>query len=252
MSLTTLVMDIEISPHLTYTYDTYEADVVKMVRPQFILSFAYKKLGSKKVTVVSLPDFKSHYKRKPYSDQLLCKELARVLSETDLVIGHNFKKFDMRKINARFLYWGMKSPPHVQIIDTLLMFRRVADCPGNSMAKLSSYLGLKDEKLHFGIDDWISCIEGDREAWKREKEYQMRDVNVNEEIYYKLRSFIPNHPHLNPDTSALVCHACRSSRLRPKGFRYYPRGGAKRRFLCRDCGVTTSDIKVINITSMRP
>jgi len=252
VSLRTIVLDIEISPHLTYTYDTYEADVVKMVKPQFLLSFAYKELGSKKVTVVALPDFKNHYKRKPHSDQLLCKELARVLSDAQVVIGHNFRKFDMRKINARFLYWGMKSPPQVQIIDTLLLYRKVADCPGNSMAKLSSFFGLDEQKLHFGIDDWIKCIDGDMDTWKREKEYQVRDINVNEQLYYRLRSYIPNHPHLHPDTSKVVCHACRSNRLRPKGYRYYPRGGRKRRFMCRDCGVTTCDVKTINITSLRP
>ena len=248
--LKAIVLDIEISPHLTYTYDTYEADVVKMVRPQFILSYQYKVLGSKKVHVVALPDFKDHYRKKPYSDELLVKELWKLLDdpELQLVIGHNIRAFDIKKINARFAYWGLTAPSHFQTIDTLVLARSRFGFPGNSLAKLAEYLNVPQGKLHFGIEQWIQCIEGNMETWKKEKKYGARDIQVTEQVYYKLRSFLTNHPNMNADTGAVACHACGSTNLKPKGYRALVSGAMKKRYICKDCGIGTCERRGDNLT----
>lgn len=248
--LKAIVLDIEISPHLTYTYDTYEADVVKMVRPQFLLSFAWKELGSKKVTVVALPDFKDHYRKKPYSDELLCRELRDVIDRYPVIIGHNFKRFDIRKIYARFMYWGIKPPAHPLIIDTLTIARQVADFPGNSLAKLADFLHVPQPKLHFGIDEWIACIEGDDKAWTREKRYNGRDILVNEQIYYLLRPFMRTHPNMNADDGTKGCHACGSTSLMKKG-RRYSAAGWRQRYECKSCGIGNSEKTLQAVTVIR-
>ena len=248
-----LVLDIEISPHLTYTYDTYEADVVKMVRPQFILSYAWKELGSKKVSVVALPDFKDHYRKKPYSDELLVKELWKLLDDpsVQVLIGHNLKAFDCKKINARFAYWGLTAPSHYQVIDTLTLARGKFGFPGNSLSKLADYLNVPQGKLHFGIDQWIKCIEGDLETWKKEKKYNARDIDVTEQVYYKLRSYLPNHINMNADTGDLACHVCSSKNLVAKGYRLLVNGGRKRRYKCKNCGTHTCEAGSENPTLLR-
>jgi DNA polymerase elongation subunit (family B) len=242
-------VDTEISPHLTYTYDTYEADVVKMVRPQFFLSFQYKVLGSKKVHVIALPDFKAHYRKNPYSDELLVKEVWKILDKADVLIGHNLNAFDCKKLNARFAYWGLPAPSGYQTIDTLTLARGKFGFPGNSLAKLADYLNVPQQKLHFGIEQWIECIEGNLKTWKKEKEYGARDIVVTEQVYYKLRSYLKNHPHMFPDDWELKCHACGSQNLVSKGYRYLQTGGKKKRYTCKDCGTFTCDRKSINITS---
>ena len=241
----TLVLDIEISPHLSYVYDTYEADVVKMVRPQFILSYAYKDLGAKKVTVVALPDFTEHYKKKPYSDELLVKELWKLLDDPDvgLLIGHNLRAFDCKKINARFAYWGLRAPSHFNVIDTLTLARGQFGFPGNSLSKLAEFLNVPQQKLHFGIEQWVECIEGDLPTWKKEKIYNSRDINVTEQVYYRLRSYMKNHPHLYPDEDSVACHSCNSTDLVPKGYRVLQTGGKRKRYLCKSCGVMTCERK---------
>lgn len=247
----TLVLDIEISPHLSYTYDTYEADVVSMVRPQFILSYAYKDLGDTKVHVVALPDFTDHYRKKPYSDELLVKKLWELLDdeEVGLIIGHNIRAFDMKKINARFAYWGLTAPTHYNMLDTLTLARGQFGFPGNSLSKLADFLGVPQPKLHFGIEQWIECIEGDEKTWRKEKIYNKRDIQVTEQVYYRLRSFMKNHPHLYPDEYELACHSCNSTNLAEKGYRYLQTGGKRKRYKCKDCGVMTCERKSENLTT---
>jgi hypothetical protein len=250
MKTHTLVADIEISPHLTYTYDTYEADVVKMVRPQFILSFAYKVLGSNKVKVLALPDYKDHYRRKPHSDELLVKDIWRILDEQcDILIGHNIRAFDCKKLNARFAYWGLPAPSHYTLIDTLTLARGQFGFPGNSLAKLADYLNVPQQKLHFGIEQWVECIDGNMKTWKKEKEYNARDIAVTEQVYYKLRTYMPNHPHLFHFDGEIKCHSCGSDNLKPKGYRLLRHGGKRARWQCRDCNTYTCERKSINITA---
>jgi DNA polymerase elongation subunit (family B) len=244
----TIVLDLEISPHLTYTYDTFETNVVKMVRPQFLLSFQYRELGSMNVNVVALPDFVDHYKRKPYSDEMVVKALWKVIDEADVIIGHNVRAFDLKKSNARFAYWGLPAPSQYQIIDTLTLARGKFGFPGNSLAKLAEFLNVEQGKLHFGIEEWVACIEGDPDAWKRERKYGARDIQVTEEIYLKLRSYMTNHPNMNTLTGEIACHACTSKNLKPKGYRLLVGGTKKKRFLCRDCGTLTCERKGENLT----
>lgn len=244
----TLVFDIEISPHLTYTYDTYEADVIKIVRPQFLLSFAYKWLDEKKVYVVSLPDFKDHYRKKPHDDSLLVAELWKLFDSADILCGHNIRKFDIPKVNARFAYHGLTAPSSYQTIDTLQLARQKFGFPGNSLAKLCEFLNTDHKKTHMGSDEWIGCIEGDMKSWAKNKKYNPNDVLCTEDVYYKLRSFSTNHPNMNAYTGEIACHVCTSKNLIAKGYRVLMSGAKKKRFLCKSCGVMTCERRGENIT----
>src|ERR1700677_3500546 len=94
-----LFYDIETAPSLGWVWQKYQTDVISFENDWYMLSFSYKFEGDEKPTTFALPDFKL-YKKDPENDYELVKALHKVISQADLVIGHNSDSFDNRKAFA--------------------------------------------------------------------------------------------------------------------------------------------------------
>jgi hypothetical protein len=55
-----------------------------------------------------------------YADERIVRRMWKLIDEADVVIHQNGKKFDMRKLNARFVYYGLPPYRPVHQIDTLI------------------------------------------------------------------------------------------------------------------------------------
>jgi len=137
----TLIYDLEVSPILGWVYEKYDTNLVEMEHDYFLLSFAYKWLGEKHVYVHALPDYKT-YKKDKYDDKELVKDLHKVLSEAQIVVGHNMARFDERKANARMVLNGHDCPNPHQVIDTLKFARSKFSFTSNKLADLADYLNI--------------------------------------------------------------------------------------------------------------
>ena len=113
-----LLLDIENSPNLAYVWGKYQQDVVQFEREWFILSYAYKWLNDTKVQAKALPDYKKVFKKDSTNDEELLKDLWKILNEADIIIAHNGDEFDIKKINARFVFHGLTPPAPYKTIDT--------------------------------------------------------------------------------------------------------------------------------------
>jgi hypothetical protein len=139
MTARIITLDIETSPILAYVWGLFKQFVnLNQIHTDWsILSFSYKVLGEKKV---------HHHNTggrgasKVRDDRALLKLLWNVLDEADIVVAQNGVKFDMKKINARFLESGMPPPTPFKVVDTMLAARSIAGFTSNKLAWLSEVL----------------------------------------------------------------------------------------------------------------
>ena len=230
-----LIYDIETSPLQSYTWGTYQTDVVKVEKDWYMLSFAYKWYGEKKTKVYGLPDFAT-YKKDPTDDIELVKKLHELFDEADVVVAHNGDNFDQKKSSARFLLNGLTPPSPYQQIDTLKVAKRYFKLTSNRLNDIGQYLKVGKKVETGGFDLWLKCMAGDQKAWKLMKKYNKQDVDLLELVYEKLLPWIKNHPNRAvldgvPDACP-NCGAVGKMQLRGK---YATRTMVKQNVQCQSC-----------------
>lgn len=236
-------LDIETAPSLGWYYDKWkEGNIVATERAWYIMSIAKKSATDKDVTCYALPDFKG-YKKDRMDDRALVAEIWKILDEADIVVAHNGDRFDIRKINARFIYHGFPPPSPYKTIDTLKVARKYFMFDSNRLNDVGSYLGVGNKLPHMGFKMWQDCMQGDMAAWNMMKKYNIQDVVLLEKVYYKERSWMTSHPNMNMVNSVEpMCPTCGSFDLHKRGFtmkrpRFLATGTTMRaqRFQCRSC-----------------
>ena len=230
-----VLFDIETAPSLGYYWDgKFEVNVIEQVSSWHLLSFAWKVLGEKKIHVHSLPDYPG-YEDDKQNDEKLSRHLWAIIDSADVVIAHNGDRFDLRKANARFTYWGITPPSPYRSIDTLKVARRHFSFNSNSLDDLAKHFGFGKKLAHTGWNLWKRCMEGDLKAWNLMRRYNKHDIKLLEEVYLQLRPWIKTHPNLAAYSGTEICPACRSTSLRQDGF-VTTRTGKAPNYRCLDCG----------------
>jgi uncharacterized protein YprB with RNaseH-like and TPR domain len=146
-------IDIETAPSLGWVWGKWEQNVIDFKRDWYMLSYAVKWVGSKKVETRGLIDYPS-YKKDMENDKQLVEDLWNVFNEADILIGHNGDAFDIRKANSRFLTHGLMPPAPYKTVDTLKIARRAFKFDSNKLDDLGRYLGLGRKLPHTGFNLW--------------------------------------------------------------------------------------------------
>lgn len=235
-----VLLDIETSPITGYTWSTYDTNVLKVLESSKIISVAWKELYSKETEVKALPDYVG-YKAGVINDKKLVTEIWHVLDAADVVIAHYGDGFDLKKLNARFAYYGLDAPSAYKTVDTKKVSKKYFLFDNNKLDSLGTYFHLGNKLPTGGFDLWVQCIAGDTLAWDKMKAYNKEDVILLEKVYLKLRSFMTNHPNLNVVTEEIgvSCPTCQSKNLQKRGFSP-TKTGRKQRYQCSDCGSWSS------------
>lgn len=229
-----LLFDIETAPNRGYTWGKYEQDVIEFDQEWYMLSFAYKWFGDRKVKALALPDYNGYIRNKTDDAQLIA-DLWKLFDEADIIIGHNGDAFDVKKANARFLFHGLPPPSPYKTIDTLKLARKYFKMNTNRLDDVAKYLGIGRKLQTSGWTLWKQCMEGDLRAWHKMKSYNRQDVVLLDEVYKQLRPWMHNHPNVNMvDEKEMACPACGSQDLQKRGFGY-TQVGKYQRYVCT-CG----------------
>lgn len=231
-----LVIDIETSPLITYTWGLFDQNIGlnQVVEDWHLLSFAAKFLDEKKVHYMDQRNAK-----KISDDKPLLQAIWKLLDEADIVIGQNSKSFDIKKIFARFIMHGMKPPSSFKQVDTMRISKKYFAMTSNKLEYLSSKLCTKYKKLTHkkfsGFELWKECLKGNKAAWEEMKKYNVYDTLATEELYLKLQPY-DNSINLNlyTDTESTIC-SCGSSKFNRNGFAYTS-SGRFQRYSCSSCG----------------
>lgn len=213
-----LVFDIENSPNLGYIWAKYEQNVLAYTEEWYVLCWVAKWLDNKKLITSSLPDFKKEYKKDPHNDYHVVKALWDLFDEADIIIGHNGDRFDVRKMNARFVYYGMNPPSPYKTVDTLKIAKRYFYFNSNSLNDLGQYLKLGKKVETGGFALWEGCMQGNMKSWRTMIKYNKQDVLLLEKVYLELRKWMIRHPgNEYVQDNARVCHVCKNTKLQRRG-----------------------------------
>lgn len=230
-----LHFDIESSPNIGYTWGRYEQNVLAFTQESYMLCYAYA-WNDGPVRVVSLPDFLNYEPHSP-NDSRLVQSLWELFNEADIIVAHNAKQFDIKYANGRFLANNLTPPSGYQVIDTLLIARANFKLNSNKLDDLGKTLRLGRKIETGGFDLWLGCMRGDVKSWKKMCKYNKQDVVLLREVYYRLRSWMKNHPNLNMinEVERAKCGVCQSDHVQKKGIEF--KGNQKsQRWKCQDCG----------------
>jgi hypothetical protein len=230
-----LLWDLETSPLITYAWEIYEANAIKVIKDSQMLCFAFKWLGDKTVQVLGQDDFKG-YKPGINNDLNVVKALRELFDEADVLIAHNGRSFDTKVAQARMIAHGLQPPSPFREIDTKTVAKRYGRFTSNKLDDLGKTLGLGQKLDTGGFKLWEGCLAGDEKSWRTMKRYNKQDVVLLEQLYLHLRPWIQNHPAMNilsgnPD----ACPKCGSIDLKRNGLRH-SNGGTYQEYQCNNCG----------------
>lgn len=239
-----LIYDIETAPLLGAVWRLWKTNVpVNQIKDDwYIMSYSAKWLGDSQILYNDLRELDpAEYETGDFG---LSYELHALLSEADIVVAHNGRKFDNRRVNARFIKHGLPPPHNYKTVDTLIESRKQFDFPSHSLEYLTEHLlpeeHHKKRSAKFpGFELWAECMKGNREAWAEMEEYNRQDVVALEALYLKLRPWIIGHPNVGnlgeelPDRPA--CPKCGSTNVQKRGT-YQTQVQRYQRYSCMDCG----------------
>ena len=171
------------------------------------------------------------------NDKRIIDSIWRFLDKADILIIHN-ARFDVRKLNARFIYYDMPPPSPYKVIDTLLVMRREALFSSNKQDELAKTLGLRRKIEHEGLDLWKKCFRGDAKALLKMEEYNRGDILSLEELYVRIRPFIKSHPNMNlfVEGDGNACPNCGGTKISWMDKFYVTSVNKYSCFRCADCG----------------
>lgn len=198
-----------------------------------VLSYSYKWL----FTPTSVSKALTPKEAIAYDDKRLIKEVHDIFNEADVIIAHNGDKFDLPKMNTRFLYHGLPPTSPYLTIDTRATAKKAFGFTSNKLAYLAKYLGL-NPKMETDFALWRDCVKGDPKAIEYMRKYNEQDIFTLEDVYVCLRPWI-RHPNFGLFMSlgdrAEVCPRCGSDHIE-WGDKYTTPAGVFDSFRCNNCG----------------
>jgi uncharacterized protein YprB with RNaseH-like and TPR domain len=234
-----LFLDIETAPMLTFLYSLWrEPGSHKALQSDwYITSWAARWMGQKRIYCKTLYD-DPNYTPGSEDDKYIVEELWKLINKADYIITHNGDNFDIKRINTRFMLNGIGPPTTYKSIDTLKIAKRMFDFSSNSLAFIADKLGVKAKTYSGGWANWRQCLLGRRDAWRKLAKYNKNDVEVLEEVYYKLRAWDNQHPNfaVHSNVDAPVCNVCGSTDVDPTEQPVPTQVQVYVGFTCNNCG----------------
>lgn len=231
-----LLLDIETAPILGYVWGLWDNNLAlnQVHTDWYILSWSAKWLGADKLLYMDQRDAKNIE-----NDKKILKGIWKLLNKADIVITQNGKKFDIKKLNARFIFHGFKPPSSFRHIDTYVIAKKYFGFTSTKLEYMTDKLKTKHKKLKHkkfpGFEMWKECLAGNKKAWKEMELYNKHDVLGLEEVYSKL---IPwdNSVNFNvySENKTSVC-SCGSKEFYRNGY-FYSSTGKYQRYSCKKCG----------------
>lgn len=246
-----LLVDIETAPITAYVWSLWKQNVgLNQIKEEWnVLSYCAKWLGDDQIIYEDA-------RNDPSDDEHLIRGLWTLLDEADIIIAQNGKRFDVPKIQARFVMLGLPPTSPFKVIDTLLMARQQFNFTSNKLEWLTDKLCTKNKKSKHkkfpGFELWSECLKGNPEAWDEMREYNVPDVTSMEELYLILRPWYVGHPNvaIYNDSNEPACPKCGSHNIEQKGWTF-TQAGKYERMHCGGCGGWSRGRYTRNTTAVR-
>lgn len=233
-----LILDIETLPMEAYVWGLFDQNIgLDMVKTDWsVLSFSAKWLGSPEKETMY---YDTRNEKNVRDDKKILEIIHSLLNEADVVITQNGIRFDVPKLNARFLRHKMKPPSSFRNIDTLRIMKRHFQLTSNKLAYATELLCVKYKKQEHrefsGFKLWDECMKGNPEAFACMEKYNKYDVLSLEELYNILAPWDKTirFSAFNEDMEERC--TCGSQDIKLNGF-IHTNTAMYERHTCRNCG----------------
>lgn len=184
-------------------------------------------------------------------DKSVLGGIWNLIDEADWVITQNGDNFDLKKLNTRFFIAGFPPPMYYKSVDTLKVLKDKFSFTYNGIDWVASVLGI-GRKIETSFKWWDECSKGNQFYIDQMLKYNKWDVELLEELYLKMRPWIPSHPNMNLySTTGQVCPSCGDMDLDWCG-KYATPLGLYKAFRCQKCGATgRSTLKQYKLASAK-
>lgn len=217
-----LLLDIETAPVLAHVWGLWDQNIpLNMIEKDWhILSWSAKWLNDPPEKIMYMDQRKA---KNIEDDKALLQPLWNLMDSALIIVGQNLDKFDIKKLNARFILNNMPPPSPFRTIDTLKLSKKKFAFTSNKLEYLSNNLAKKYKKLKHkefpGFELWKAVLAQNQRAWKEMEAYNKMDVLSLEEVYKRLAPWdnITNLNTLDPDHQ--VC-SCGSKTFQKRGYKF--------------------------------
>ena len=140
------ITDIETAQMVVKVWQLRKNDFIqhhRIVKDWFVMMWAGKWYRSNEVLSACVTPKEA----KKRDDSRILEEIWELLDKADIIIGHNIRNFDLKKLNARFLKHRQLPPSSYQIVDTLSHSRQNFGLSSHKLDHITEYLELPPCKV---------------------------------------------------------------------------------------------------------
>ena len=201
-----------------------------------LLVFAYKWLDEKKAHVPSVLDTClpcDGCKRIHIDDRALVRQAHAIMSQADVMLTFNGKNFDIKYMQSKFMRYGLPALPEISHVDLYQTARTKMRLTRKSLANISHYLQLTNEKTKLDWDIWRRAAKGYTKEIRYIRDHGAADIYVTQELYEKhMRQYVRQHPRVS---GYGPCRRCGADTLERRGVAVTILKGQQHRYQCRTC-----------------
>lgn len=170
-------------------------------------------------------------------DRPIIEAMHHIISRSDIISGHNIRRFDLKKFNTRAALYGLQPIPEKILWDTLPMYKKHFDLPSYSLEFICKYFKFKHQKLAHSGDMWERCEAGELAAWEENEKYNKMDVLAQREALHFIAKF-DSSINIQQFHQRQVC-ICSGEHFYKDGFKF-TRAGRFQVYRCsnKSCGKT--------------
>ena len=175
-------------------------------------------------------------------DRQIVEGLHHLISNADIIIGHNSDRFDFKKFNTKAEKYELDNIYDPVKYDTIKMLKARYALPSNSLDYAAKYFDLKERKSSHGKFPGKSlfdeCKKGNSEAWKELELYNKQDCKVTWELFQRL---VKHDKKINFNTfyQKSTC-SCGSQEFFKNGLKY-AKNGVFQIYRCHSCSKSFVD-----------
>lgn len=208
-----LILDIETAPLLVRCWGLWKQNINTdaIVKDWFILTWAVKWLNESEVYSGRVTPKEALVG----DDGRISNDIWQFVEKADVIIAHNGRRFDMPRLNTRFILNQLGPPAPYAQIDTLDIARRNFAYSSNKLDYINKLFQI-DRKMETNFKLWDDCCEGDEVALAMMEAYNKNDVGILEEHYYIVRPWIKSHPNMGlfVEGDGAKCPSCGGTDIR--------------------------------------
>jgi hypothetical protein len=184
----------------------------------------------------------------------LARATWEAYDQADIVVGHNLRRFDTRKLRGGWLELGLPEPSPWKTVDTLTVAREFG-YESNTLDALCRRLGIPAKTDRYDVETARAACAGDRAAQRKITAYNKGDVVATEGLYDFFRGHMPSHPHVGT-SSEPRCNQCGSAALVLQPEPYRAQSLAYPLYRCGNCGgsvvLNRHDRRIATTRGVRP